>query len=124
MPMPARAMWPVCDEACAHRAGAGARVLPARRRDHPHHARPCGAQAIHPGYGFLSENEAFAQACADAGVVFIGPPPRAIRAMGSKAESKRLMAAAGVPLVPGYHDADQDPALPAGSRPTASAIRC
>jgi 3-methylcrotonyl-CoA carboxylase alpha subunit len=74
-------------------------------------ARRSGAQAIHPGYGFLSENEAFAQACAEAGVVFIGPPPSAIRAMGLKAESKRLMSSAGVPLVPGYHDADQDPAL-------------
>jgi 3-methylcrotonyl-CoA carboxylase alpha subunit len=71
--------------------------------------KTCGAAAVHPGYGFLSENEAFAQACADAGIVFIGPPPGAIRAMGLKAESKRLMAAAGVPLVPGYHDADQDP---------------
>lgn len=70
-----------------------------------------GAQAIHPGYGFLSENEAFAQACADAGLVFIGPPPSAIRAMGLKAESKRLMAQAGVPLIPGYHDADQNDAL-------------
>ena len=72
--------------------------------------RASGAQAVHPGYGFLSENEAFAQACADAGLVFIGPPPAAIRAMGLKAESKRLMAEAGVPLVPGYHDPDQDPA--------------
>lgn len=70
-----------------------------------------GAQAIHPGYGFLSENEDFAQACADAGLVFIGPPPAAIRAMGLKAESKQLMEKAGVPLVPGYHGADQDPAL-------------
>jgi 3-methylcrotonyl-CoA carboxylase alpha subunit len=70
-----------------------------------------GAQAIHPGYGFLSENEAFAQACAAAGLVFIGPPSSAILAMGLKAESKRLMAQAGVPLVPGYHGADQDPAL-------------
>jgi 3-methylcrotonyl-CoA carboxylase alpha subunit len=74
-------------------------------------ARDCGAQAIHPGYGFLSENEAFAQACADAGLVFIGPKPSSILAMGLKAESKRLMAKAGVPLVPGYHEADQDPAL-------------
>lgn len=74
-------------------------------------ARQTGAQAIHPGYGFLSENEDFAQACADAGLVFIGPPPAAIAAMGLKAESKRLMQAAGVPLVPGYHGADQDPAL-------------
>ncbi|MCY4755188.1 acetyl-CoA carboxylase biotin carboxylase subunit [Pelomonas aquatica] len=74
-------------------------------------AKRTGAQAVHPGYGFLSENEAFAQACADAGVVFIGPPPSAIQAMGLKAESKRLMEAAKVPLVPGYHGADQDPAL-------------
>jgi 3-methylcrotonyl-CoA carboxylase alpha subunit len=74
-------------------------------------AKATGAQAIHPGYGFLSENEAFAQACADAGLVFIGPPASAILAMGLKAESKRLMEAAGVPLVPGYHGADQDPAL-------------
>jgi 3-methylcrotonyl-CoA carboxylase alpha subunit len=71
-------------------------------------ARRTGAQAIHPGYGFLSENEDFAAACAPAGVVFIGPPPEAIRAMGSKSESKRLMAAAGVPLVPGYHGDAQD----------------
>jgi 3-methylcrotonyl-CoA carboxylase alpha subunit len=74
-------------------------------------ANATGAQAIHPGYGFLSENEQFAQACADAGIVFIGPPPSAIRAMGLKAESKRLMEHAGVPLVPGYHGADQEPAL-------------
>ena len=70
-----------------------------------------GAQAVHPGYGFLSENDGFAQACAEAGLVFIGPPPQAIRAMGLKAESKRLMAAAGVPLVPGYHGSDQNPEL-------------
>jgi 3-methylcrotonyl-CoA carboxylase alpha subunit len=74
-------------------------------------AKATGAQAVHPGYGFLSENEGFAQACADAGIAFIGPPPSAIQAMGLKAESKRLMAQAGVPLVPGYHGADQDPAL-------------
>jgi 3-methylcrotonyl-CoA carboxylase alpha subunit len=74
-------------------------------------AKRTGAQAIHPGYGFLSENEAFAQACADNGLVFIGPPPSAIQAMGLKAESKRLMEAAKVPLVPGYHGADQDPEL-------------
>ncbi len=74
-------------------------------------ARATGAQAIHPGYGFLSENEAFANACAQAGLVFIGPPSSAIEAMGLKAESKRLMEKAGVPLVPGYHGADQDPAL-------------
>ena len=74
-------------------------------------ARSTGAQAIHPGYGFLSENEEFAQACADAGLVFIGPPASAIAAMGLKAESKRLMDQAGVPLVPGYHGADQDAAV-------------
>src|SRR5258706_395993 len=74
-------------------------------------AKATGAQAIHPGYGFLSENEEFAQACADAGLVFIGPPPSAIQAMGLKAESKQLMEKAGVPLVPGYHAAGQDPAL-------------
>ena len=74
-------------------------------------AKATGAQAIHPGYGFLSENEAFAQACADNGLVFIGPPPSAIKAMGLKAESKQLMEKAGVPLVPGYHGADQSPEL-------------
>jgi 3-methylcrotonyl-CoA carboxylase alpha subunit len=73
-------------------------------------AQATGAQAIHPGYGFLSENEAFATACAQAGLVFIGPPAAAILAMGLKAESKQLMEKAGVPLVPGYHGADQDPA--------------
>ncbi len=71
----------------------------------------CGAQAVHPGYGFLSENEEFAQACADAGLVFIGPPPAAIKAMGLKSQSKVLMGRAGVPLVPGYHGVDQNPAL-------------
>ena len=70
-----------------------------------------GAQAVHPGYGFLSENEDFAKACLAAGLVFIGPPAAAIKAMGLKAESKQLMEKAGVPLVPGYHGADQDPAL-------------
>ncbi|MCM2479704.1 acetyl/propionyl/methylcrotonyl-CoA carboxylase subunit alpha [Serpentinimonas maccroryi] len=74
-------------------------------------AQATGAQAIHPGYGFLSENAEFARACAAAGLVFIGPPAAAIEAMGLKAESKRLMEQAGVPLVPGYHGADQDPAL-------------
>ena len=70
-----------------------------------------GAQAIHPGYGFLSENEAFARACLEAGLVFIGPPASAILAMGLKAESKQLMEKAGVPLVPGYHGSGQGTAL-------------
>ncbi len=74
-------------------------------------AKATGAEAIHPGYGFLSENEDFANACAAAGLVFIGPPASAINAMGLKAESKRLMEQAQVPLVPGYHGANQDPAL-------------
>ncbi|MFP5485492.1 MAG: acetyl/propionyl/methylcrotonyl-CoA carboxylase subunit alpha [Gammaproteobacteria bacterium] len=74
-------------------------------------AKQTGAQAIHPGYGFLSENEEFAQACQNAGLVFIGPPPSAIKDMGLKAESKQLMEKAGVPLVPGYHGANQDAAL-------------
>ena len=73
-------------------------------------AQASGAEAIHPGYGFLSENAEFAEACAAAGLVFIGPPPAAIRAMGSKSAAKSLMEGAGVPLVPGYHGADQDPA--------------
>jgi 3-methylcrotonyl-CoA carboxylase alpha subunit len=99
-----------CDEA-VHIGGSspresyllGARVIEA--------ALATGAQAVHPGYGFLSENEDFAQACADAGLVFIGPPPSAIKAMGLKAESKQLMEKAGVPLVPGYHGAGQDPQM-------------
>ena len=74
-------------------------------------ARRTGAQAIHPGYGFLSENAGFAEACAKAGIVFIGPPPAAIRAMGSKSEAKKIMEKAGVPLVPGYHGDDQAPEL-------------
>ncbi|HEY8007240.1 MAG TPA: acetyl-CoA carboxylase biotin carboxylase subunit [Methylocella sp.] len=73
-------------------------------------ARHCGAMAIHPGYGFLSENAEFAEGCARAGVVFIGPPAAAIRAMGDKAQAKALMEKASVPLVPGYHGDDQDPA--------------
>lgn len=74
-------------------------------------ARRCGAQAIHPGYGFLSENAGFAEACAAAGVVFIGPPASAIRAMGDKSAAKALMQRAGVPLTPGYHGEEQAPAF-------------
>jgi 3-methylcrotonyl-CoA carboxylase alpha subunit len=70
-----------------------------------------GAQAVHPGYGFLSENEDFAHACETAGLVFVGPPVSAIATMGSKAAAKALMHAAAVPLVPGYHGENQDPEL-------------
>ncbi|MEP7301670.1 MAG: acetyl/propionyl/methylcrotonyl-CoA carboxylase subunit alpha [Caldimonas sp.] len=74
-------------------------------------AKATGAQAVHPGYGFLSENDAFAEACEKAGIVFIGPPASAIRAMGSKSAAKTLMEKAGVPLTPGYHGDAQEPAL-------------
>jgi len=73
-------------------------------------AKATGAEAIHPGYGFLSENADFAEAVAAAGLVWVGPPPSAIRAMGLKDAAKRLMAAAGVPVTPGYLGDDQDPA--------------
>src|SRR5262249_6049713 len=72
-------------------------------------ARRSSAEAVHPGYGFLSENAEFAAACSAAGVVFIGPPASAIRAMGSKAAARALMQQSGVPLVPGYHGENQDP---------------
>ncbi len=70
-------------------------------------ARRIGAQCLHPGYGFLSENADFAEACGDAGVVFVGPPPAAMRAMGLKSSAKALMAKAGAPIVPGYHGDNQ-----------------
>lgn len=72
-------------------------------------AKQTGAQAIHPGYGFLAENEEFAQACQDNGIIFIGPKASSIAAMGSKSAAKALMEEAGVPLVPGYHGTNQDP---------------
>ncbi|KRH98932.1 acetyl/propionyl/methylcrotonyl-CoA carboxylase subunit alpha [Curvibacter sp. PAE-UM] len=100
----------VCDEA-VHIGGSAPAESYLRWERIIEAAQATGAQAIHPGYGFLSENEAFAQACAKAGLVFIGPPAAAIQAMGLKAESKRLMEKAGVPLVPGYHGADQDTRL-------------
>lgn len=74
-------------------------------------AQNCNAQAIHPGYGFLSENAQFSQACQDVGIVFIGPPAAAIAAMGSKSAAKEIMSKADVPLVPGYHGENQDPCL-------------
>ena len=80
----------------------GARILQLARRH--------GIQALHPGYGFLSENAAFARACEDAGIVFVGPPASAMADMGDKARSKEIMTAAGVPCVPGYHGAEQTPA--------------
>ena len=84
-------------------------------------ARASGADAVHPGYGFLAENADFAQACQDAGLVFIGPSPQAIRAMGDKAGAKRLMAAAGVPCIPGF--ASEDPADQSLERLAAEAAR-
>src|SRR5207248_1179392 len=74
-------------------------------------ARRTGAEAVHPGYGFLSENAEFADACAKAGLVFVGPTAAMMTAMGSKSGSKALMEKAGVPLVPGYHGEDQDDAI-------------
>ncbi|CAN7415894.1 acetyl-CoA carboxylase biotin carboxylase subunit [Acidovorax sp. LjRoot117] len=100
----------VCDEA-VHIGGSAPKDSYLRWERIIEAAQATGAQAIHPGYGFLSENEDFAHACAAAGLVFIGPPPSAIKDMGLKAESKQLMEKAGVPLVPGYHGSDQDPAL-------------
>ena len=68
-----------------------------------------GAECLHPGYGFLSENADFAEACGRAGVVFVGPPPQAMRTMGLKSSAKALMQRAGVPVVPGYHGDNQNP---------------
>ena len=97
-----------CDEA-VHIGGASPRESYLRAERILAAAQATGAQAVHPGYGFLSENEGFAQACVDAGIAFIGPPPSAIAAMGSKSAAKALMERAGVPLVPGYHGERQEP---------------
>ncbi len=95
--------WPIGPAPARQSYLVGAKILDVARRS--------GAEAVHPGYGFLSENAEFASACAEAGVVFIGPPAGAIRAMGSKAEAKALMERSGVPLVPGYHGEAQDLAV-------------
>jgi 3-methylcrotonyl-CoA carboxylase alpha subunit len=100
----------LADEAC-HIGPAPARESYLRPELILEAARKSGAQAIHPGYGFLSENAEFAEACVQAGLIFIGPPTRAIRAMGSKSAAKQIMEEAVVPLVPGYHGEDQDPEL-------------
>jgi 3-methylcrotonyl-CoA carboxylase alpha subunit len=113
------AVYSEADRGAMHVAMADEAVLlgPARARDSYLNiervieaARQSGAEGVHPGYGFLSENAEFAQACADAGLVFVGPTAGMMRAMGSKSGSKMLMEKAGVPLVPGYHGEAQDQA--------------
>ena len=113
------AVYSEADRSAMHVAEADEAVLigPARARDSYLNvervidaARKSGAEAVHPGYGFLSENAQFAQACVDAGLVFVGPTAEMMIAMGSKSGSKALMAKAGVPLVPGYHGEAQDEA--------------
>ncbi len=95
----------------ADRPAAGARQLPERRRRSWLRPARAGAEAIHPGYGFLSENAEFAEAVIAAGLIWVGPPPAAIRAMGLKDAAKRLMAEAGVATTPGYLGDDQSPAV-------------
>src|SRR5690349_11772800 len=118
------AVYSEADRDAMHVAMADEAVLlgPARARDSYLNvarvieaARLTGAEAIHPGYGFLSENAEFAQACLDAGLVFVGPTAAMMTAMGSKSGSKALMEKAGVPLVPGYHGEAQDEATLAGA---------
>ncbi len=113
------AVYSEADRDAMHVAMADEAILlgPARARDSYLNiarvievARESGAEAVHPGYGFLSESAEFAQACADAGLVFVGPTAEMITAMGSKSGSKMLMEKAGVPLVPGYHGEAQDEA--------------
>jgi 3-methylcrotonyl-CoA carboxylase alpha subunit len=111
------AVYSEADQGAMHVALADEAVLlgPARARDSYLNiervieaARRTGAEAVHPGYGFLSENAEFAEACAKAGLVFVGPTAEMMTAMGSKSGSKALMEKAGVPLVPGYHGEAQD----------------
>src|SRR5258708_7006779 len=111
------AVYSEADRDALHVAMADKAVLlgPARARDSYLNierlleaAQKAGAEAVHPGYGFLSENAEFAQACAKAGLVFVGPTAEVMTAMGSKSGSKALMERAGVPLVPGYHGDAQD----------------
>src|ERR1700719_3598220 len=113
------AVYSEADRGAMHVAMADEAVLlgPARARDSYLNiervieaARQTGSEAVHPGYGFLSENAGFATACLDAGLVFVGPPAEMMTAMGSKSGSKALMEKAGVPLVPGYHGEAQDEA--------------
>src|ERR1700732_2010819 len=113
------AVYSEADRDAMHVAMADEAVLlgPARARDSYLNiervieaAKKSGAEAVHPGYGFLSESAEFAQACADAGLVFVGPTAAMIRLMGSKSGSKSLMEQAGVPLVPGFHGEAQDDA--------------
>ena len=119
MGLRAVAVYSEADHGALHVAMADEAVLlgPARARDSYLNiervieaAKKSGAEAVHPGYGFLSENAEFAQACADAGLVFVGPTAAMMMAMGSKSGSKTLMEKAGVPLVPGYHGEAQDEA--------------
>src|ERR1700722_4777513 len=118
------AVYSEADRDAMHVAMADEAVLlgPARARDSYLNiarvieaARQSGAQAVHPGYGFLSESAEFAQACFEVGLVFVGPTADMIRAMGSKSGSKMLMEKAGVPLVPGYHGEAQDEATRAAA---------
>src|SRR6202011_2514616 len=113
------AVYSEADRGAMHVAMADEAILlgPARARDSYlsierviEAARESGAEAVHPGYGFLSESAEFVQACLDAGLVFVGPTAAMITAMGSKSGSKFLMERAGVPLVPGYHGDAQDEA--------------
>src|SRR5215471_8708048 len=112
------ARGPPRDVVCPPRASTKCPMGPARARDSYLNierlidaARRTGAEAVHPGYGFLSESAEFAQACLEAGLVFVGPTAAMITAMGSKSGSKFLMERAGVPLVPGYHGEGQDEAI-------------